>query len=142
MNFQESIGLKLRRAYMRFLRRAQAVLSPHDVTADQFVMLSLLAEKDGVTQSSLVDAMGSDSSTVADMVKRLLKHDVQVIRKVRSSTDGRAFQVYLTEEGRSLHEELAALVQPIRDELDASVPLAFQEDMGKILDDIADRMDP
>ena len=73
--------MRLRVAYLTFHRRAQAHLSQFGLTADQFVVLSLLAEGDGLRQRELVERTGSDSSTIGAMMKLL---------EVRSSCGGLA----------------------------------------------------
>ena len=68
------IAMALRSAYWAMHRRADALLARHRVTADQFVLLSLLSEEDegareigstsenGVTQQELVRRASSDPS--------------------------------------------------------------------------------
>jgi DNA-binding MarR family transcriptional regulator len=121
------IAMALRAAYWAMHRRADAVLARHGVTADQFVLLSLLSEEDegapeyGVTQQELVRRASSDPNTVRAMLV-LLERGGLVSRRPHL-TDGRARSVVLTTKGRRIlqrlwlecapfHAYLAGLVEP------------------------------
>ncbi len=103
--FADSIGIRLRRAYQSLHRRANAELRRRfDVTADQFVVLSLLAERDAVSQQELCRRCYSDPSTVGALV-RLAESRGWVVR--RPDPDyARARHVRLTRAGRRLQAKL------------------------------------
>ena len=48
------IAMALRAAYWAMHREADALLQPHGVTANQFVLMSILAEDKGLTQQEMV----------------------------------------------------------------------------------------
>lgn len=105
--FAESFGIRLRRAYQSLHRRANAELRRRfDVTADQFVVLSLLAERDGVSQKEICNRCYSDPSTLSALVR--LMEGRGWVRRETDSCDGRARQVHLTAEGRRLQRQLWA----------------------------------
>ena len=62
------IPMNLRAAYLSMHRMTNAHLSKHGVTADQFVCLSILFEKDGLTQKELVQSATSDPNTIRAML--------------------------------------------------------------------------
>ncbi|MDE0628717.1 MAG: MarR family transcriptional regulator [Bryobacterales bacterium] len=104
-NFSDSFGIRLRRAYLALHRRANAELRRQfDVTADQFVVLSLLRERDGVSQQQLAGRCYSDPSTMGALV-RLMEERGWVWREPDPS-DGRARTVRLTSAGRELQSRL------------------------------------
>ncbi|MEO1106608.1 MAG: MarR family winged helix-turn-helix transcriptional regulator [Pseudomonadota bacterium] len=78
--------------------------SPHlkklGLTYPQYITLTLLWECDGQKINTLAKKLGMETSTLTPLVKRLenLGH---VIRS-RSQTDGRAVEVFLTEQGLAL----------------------------------------
>jgi DNA-binding MarR family transcriptional regulator len=69
--FPETPGMRLRGAYLPFHRFGETYVSPHGVTADQYVVLSLPAEQEGVTQQEIVTRAYSDANTVSKMPLRL-----------------------------------------------------------------------
>src|SRR6516225_2895269 len=96
--------MRLRGAYLTFHRMANAHFEPFGVTADQFVVLTLLAEADGVTQRDLVEQAFTDANTIGEMLTRLEKK--QFVRRERHHRDGRARCVFLTPKGRKLQKRL------------------------------------
>jgi DNA-binding MarR family transcriptional regulator len=96
--------MRLRGAYLTFHRMANAHFEPFGVTADQFVVLTLLAEEDGDTQRDLVEKAFSDANTIGEMLARLEKK--QFVRRERHPKDGRARCVFLTPKGRKMQKRL------------------------------------
>ena len=103
--FAESFGIRLRRAYQSLHRRANAELRRQfDVTADQFVVLGLLAERDGVSQREICSRCYSDPSTIGALVRLMERRGW--VRRETDPRDGRARLVYLTAAGRDLQQRL------------------------------------
>jgi DNA-binding MarR family transcriptional regulator len=96
--------MRLRGAYLPFHRLANAHFEPFGVTADQFVVLTLLADRDGVTQRELVEQAFSDANTIGEMLARLEKK--QLVRRERHPKDGRARCILLTPKGRKRQQQL------------------------------------
>lgn len=94
----------LRSAYWAMHRRADAELTRLGVTADQFVLLSILSDGDGMTQQELGKQASSDPNTVRAMLV-LLEARGLVSRKPHP-TDGRARNVLLTAKGRRTFKHL------------------------------------
>jgi DNA-binding MarR family transcriptional regulator len=98
--------MRLRGAYLTFHRMANAHFEPLGVTADQFVVLTLLAEEEGLTQREIVARAYSDPNTIGEMLTRLERK--KLVSRKRHPADGRARIVHLTPKGRSLQRELWA----------------------------------
>src|SRR5262249_2247545 len=96
--------MRLRGAYPTFHRMANAHFEQFGVTADQFVVLTLLAEEDGITQREVVEQAFSDANTIGEMLTRLEKK--QFVRRQRHPKDGRARCVFLTPRGRKMQKHL------------------------------------
>jgi DNA-binding MarR family transcriptional regulator len=79
-------------------RRTNALLAVHGVTADQFVLLSQLADQDGITQQDLARRASSDANTIRPMLLILEKRGL--ISRQAHASDGRAHCVRLTAKGR------------------------------------------
>jgi DNA-binding MarR family transcriptional regulator len=96
-------------------RQTDVCLARRGVTADQFVLLVLLAEQDGITQQELVRRASSDANTVRAMLM-LLESRGLVVRG-QHPTDGRARRVTLTRKGRQTYERLWAESESLRQRL-------------------------
>src|SRR5688572_8022946 len=95
------LPMGLRTAYLAMHRQTGACLASSGCTADQFVLLGLLAREDAVTQQDLVRRASSDPNTVRAMLVLLEKRGL--VTRGSHPTDCRARSVTLTEKGRRLH---------------------------------------
>ena len=101
----------LRKAYLSFHRRANAWLLDHGVTADQFVLLTVVAGEPGITQITIVERTGSDPNTVASILRRLEQR--RLVRREAHASDRRVRCVFLTAEGRRVQQRVAEDAEPI-----------------------------
>lgn len=75
------------------------------LTTRQFAVLVAVANNRDVSQTGLVQATGIDRSTVAEIVKRLLRRGL--VRRKRTRLDARAYAVRLTDEGEAVLNQAA-----------------------------------
>ncbi len=106
------IARALRAAYLALHRQTNACFADDGVTADQFVILSALADADGVTQQELVRRVGSDPNTVRAIL--LLLEGRGLVARDRHPADRRARCVTLTVKGRSVFKTLWTKSEPLR----------------------------
>jgi DNA-binding MarR family transcriptional regulator len=97
----------------------QSEMAAHDLTARQYAVLFALAHTDGLSQSKLVDATGIDRSTMADIVRRMLKKGI--IQRKRDKEDARAYEVKITDDGVRLFRTVSPIIQRIEDKLMAAL---------------------
>jgi MarR family transcriptional regulator, organic hydroperoxide resistance regulator len=132
------LAMHLRRAYLTMHRRFQNHFDGFGVTADQFVLLTLLAEAEGVAQKDLVARSFSDPNTLRAMLV-LLENKGLVLRR-RHETDGRARLVFLTPKGRKLQQDLWRSAVPLHQLLLESLPANEVEQVQKQLAKVAEVM--
>ena len=113
------IAMALRAAYWAMHREADALLQTHGVTANQFVLLSILAEDKALTQQELVRRASSDANTVRAMLM-LLERSGLVVRRPHQ-TDGRARCVVLTNKGRKTYNALWKMSRAFHNRLVAAI---------------------
>lgn len=100
-----SVTSRLDRSPIHLLHRAgqcagdifQNKLGNVDLTPRQFAVLVTVAQNEGLSQTQLVDKTGIDRSTLADIVRRMLKKSL--LQRRRTREDARAYAVKLTDEG-------------------------------------------
>jgi len=112
MTSGREIARALRAAYLALHRQTNDCFAKDGVTADQFVLLSALADADGVTQQDLVRRVSSDPNTVRAML--LLLEGRGLVARERHPADGRARCVTLTAKGRQVFKKLWAKSEPLR----------------------------
>lgn len=83
-------------------QKADGLFAIHEasVTPRQFVVLASVEGKLAASQTDIVRHTGIDRSTLAELVKRLVK--IGYLRRKRSRTDARAYVVRLTDRGREV----------------------------------------
>ena len=69
-----------------------------DLTPRQLAVLATEAGNEGLSQTDIVNLTGIDRSTLADIVRRLVKKGL--LQRRRTKQDARAYAVKLTEEGQ------------------------------------------
>jgi MarR family transcriptional regulator, temperature-dependent positive regulator of motility len=93
---------------LALLHRANQVATEHfdrelgdrKLTPRQIQVLATLAANEGASQTLIVDLTGIDRSTLADIVRRLMKQGL--LRRRRSKKDARANVMHLTEAGQQM----------------------------------------
>ncbi len=73
-------------------------LADLNLTSRQLLVLAAVSTADGANQTYLVKATGIDRSTMADLVRRLIKKSL--LQRLRAVKDRRAYSVSLTAKGR------------------------------------------
>jgi len=102
---RESGASRLERSPIHLLHRTgqsasdifTAELGASELTPRQYAVLLTVAQNEGLSQTDLVMRTGVDRSTLADIVRRMLKKGL--LQRRRTRDDARAYAVKLTEEG-------------------------------------------
>jgi DNA-binding MarR family transcriptional regulator len=126
---------EINRSAMHLLHRAgqcagdlftEEVVNGAPLTRRQFAVLLTISQEEGLSQTDLVDRTGIDRSTLADIVRRMLKKGL--IKRRRTKQDARVYAVKLTDEGAEalLAAQPAALQADTR--LLESLPETKRED--------------
>jgi MarR family transcriptional regulator, organic hydroperoxide resistance regulator len=128
------LAMRLRAAHAHLRRRSNLAFSPFGMTADQYVLLSVLAQSGGATQQELVRQCSSDTATMGAML--LLLETKGLVTRTPHPEDGRAVRVQLTRTGRCLAEAMRRGSASLRAELVA----LFQEPERALLMEFLDRL--
>lgn len=128
------IAMALRGAYLAMHRQADAALSPFDLTANQFVLLALLDERDGVPQRDLVGRAASDPNTIRPMLTSLQKRGY-VVRET-DPNDGRAWLVRITTQGRRTFRRVHRKTEAFREQLGSSLDVDEREAFVRMLGEV------
>ncbi|MEH0579267.1 MULTISPECIES: MarR family winged helix-turn-helix transcriptional regulator [Streptomyces] len=87
--------------------RAAAILREMDLHPGQELLLMQLLDRDGQTQSELLESVGLDHSTVSKSLRRM--QDAGLLVREPAAHDRRVMVVHLTDKGRAMREPLAAM---------------------------------
>jgi DNA-binding MarR family transcriptional regulator len=140
MTSGREVARALRAAYLALHRQTNDCFANDGVTADQFVLLSALADADAVTQQELVRRVSSDANTLRAML--LLLEGRGLVARQRHPTDGRARRVALTRKGRQVFEKLWSKSEPLRVRLLTAFRPEEVTALTRLLRRVADVMAP
>jgi DNA-binding MarR family transcriptional regulator len=102
-----------------------------DLTPRQYAVLLTVANNEGLSQTGLVERTGVDRSTLADIVRRLLKKGL--LQRRRTREDARAYAVKLTDEGRKILRNAEPVAKRVDDRILDALP---QKQREQFLDDL------
>ncbi|KEQ25696.1 MarR family winged helix-turn-helix transcriptional regulator [Paenibacillus tyrfis] len=106
MELEKYIGVIVHRADLKLNNYYQKVVNPFDITVDQWEILVILWEKEGITQKELAERLYKDQTNIARMLFKLEKKGF--VYRVTHETDRRSLRVYLTPKGRDIKEDILA----------------------------------
>ena len=93
--------------------RAAALLREMNLHPGQELLLMQLLDRDGQTQSELLESVGLDHSTVSKSVSRM--QDAGLLVREPAAHDRRVMVVHLTDKGRAMREPIAAMWQTLEE---------------------------
>ncbi len=104
------------------------------LTQRQFAVLAAVSAKEGLTQTELVTITGIDRSTLADMATRMITKGL--LERQKSSVDGRANAVSLTDAGRAALEDARPRMAATDARLLKLIPSSKRETFMGLLSDL------
>lgn len=130
---RESSSGRLERSPIHLLHRAgqcasdifTAEMGDAGLTPRQFAILLTVAQNEGVSQTDLVERTGVDRSTLADIVRRMLRKGL--LQRRRTRNDARAYAVKLTEEGWRVLRAAEPMVRRVDDRILGILPTRQRE---------------
>jgi len=132
----ETLQMRLRAAYFALHRHSNRHFLQFETTADQYVLLSYLAEEDGITQKELSARCSSDARTIGTMIELLERNGL--VERQSHPSDRRAWQVFLTKNGQARHAQLRENSEEIRNVLYNALEPEELAIIQKALDRIAE----
>lgn len=130
------LAMRLRHAYLLLHRRTNAAMAPVGLTADQFVLLTSLADAGATPQKTLVRLTGSDPNTTSEMLARLERRGL--VSRSPDADDRRARLVTLTDEGLRLQRAAWKASGPLRDLLARPASLGLADQLESLADALAE----
>ncbi len=149
---RDSISGRLDKSPIHLLHRAgqcagdafASEMGESDLTPRQYAILMAVSLNEGLSQTDLVELTGVDRSTLADIVRRMLKKGL--LQRRRTKEDARAYAVRLTEEGWRVLKAAEPTVKRVDDRLLAALPAKQREqflaDLAAIVSALDSPADP
>lgn len=129
----------LHRAGQRADELFTATMGEKDLTPRQFAVLKAVAQMESPSQTALVEHTGIDRSTIADIVRRLIKRGM--LQRRRTSHDARMYAVKLTPAGRDVLEAAEPAARTTEEQLLSVLPAQQRVAMIQALSTIVAKLD-
>ena len=110
----------------------QTEMASGDLTPRQFAVLVAVSQNEGLSQTNLVRKTGIDRSTLADIVRRMLRKNL--LQRRRTKDDARAYSVKLTEEGWTALRRYEPTVERVDDTVLSALP---EDSRQRFLDELS-----
>jgi len=133
-----SAGFLVRDSHLQFARALRARLKPHKVTPGQWFFLRALWEEEGLSQRELSRRVGTTEPTTVSALRLLERNGL--IRRRRNDNDRRTINVFLTENGSELKQELLPYALEVNSVATAGLSPAEMAQLRAILTKIRDNL--
>jgi DNA-binding MarR family transcriptional regulator len=132
IDIEKSVGFLLAKAYQKACAHFKEEFDRYDMTPQQFGLLAFLWQEDGLSQAELTARSQIDRTTIGGIIDRLEKE--KLIERRNHPDDRRAHQVFLTDKGKSLEDELSTLAQHVQNRVNAPLSPEEQATLVRLLE--------
>lgn len=127
----DQIGFNLRIAYSQVMNIFSEVFADLDVTPLQFAMLEVIAKNELITQSELIEMIGTHPTVAVKPLRDLEK--AGIIVRTRDEEDRRKYMIQLSDKGKILHSQTVTAVQKVEARLSSELTVDEQEILRVLL---------
>jgi DNA-binding MarR family transcriptional regulator len=114
---KDSLGFIIYRTALALKSASQRFFKEHgyEITGEQWAIIRHLWEEDGLSQREIAEKTSKDKPNITRMVDAL--EQKRLVFRQPDPRDRRKYCIYLTKEGRQLHEGLFPLTQTLRQQV-------------------------
>lgn len=134
----DSLGFILNKTNTKLKNELFHRLKEYDITPEQWGVLNCLSEQEGVTPKELADMMFKDKPNTNRILERLQMKGF-IVRKPHP-VDKRAFQIFLTDGGWVLRDELIPKVKQLLEEAIIGIEKHKIVEMKELLNQMYDNL--
>ncbi|GMA98109.1 MarR family transcriptional regulator [Pelosinus sp. IPA-1] len=134
----DSLGFILNKTNTKLKNELFRRFKEYDITPEQWAVLNCLWEQEGVTPKELADSIVKDKPNTNRILEKLQMKEL-IVRKLHP-VDKRAFQIFLTNRGWALREELIPKVMQLLEEATIGIEKHKVVEMKKLLNQIYDNL--
>ncbi|MFL0197853.1 MarR family winged helix-turn-helix transcriptional regulator [Clostridium sp. WILCCON 0269] len=134
----DSLGFILNKTNTKLKNELFHRFKEYDITPEQWGVLNCLWEQEGVTPRELADMMFKDKSNTNRILEKLQNKGL-VVRKSHP-IDKRAFQIFLTDGGWALRDELIPKGIQLLEEATVGIERHKVIEIKKLLNEIYDNL--
>lgn len=135
------ISTLIKKAARILEKKANLLLKPHEITHGYTYFLMELFKKDGQTQAELQRAIGGiENPTIVRTLDRMQRDGL--VERRQSSTDRRAFLIYLTDKGKAAEKNVLDSAKKLNHMMLSSFSKEEQNQFQSYLLRLIDNLEP
>ncbi|HEX6962308.1 MAG TPA: MarR family transcriptional regulator [Lacipirellula sp.] len=131
-NRRQTVASLLRDTHRLYAKALQTLIDDTDISPNQWLLLRILWDEDGLTQKELSRRLGSFESAVVSSIDNLEAH--RFVVRVRNKDDRRKVNVNLTRAGKALEAKLLPFTKQVNAAAERGVPEAQVRAMCETLE--------
>ncbi len=113
--------------------------SGHDLSLDQWMVLTPIWKNNGIVQHEIVRKCGKDKTSVTRIISTL--ENKNLVLRVKDQVDQRVNHIHLTKKGDSLFEKITPLMEQMRTHMKKNIPQKDCDTMRSVLLIIIGKLD-
>lgn len=110
-----------------------------NITTAQAGVLTIISSKENITQKEVATKLALNEAAMTTMVSRLIKLDY--LEKKRHPTDGRAWCLNVTAQGRQALEQMSGPFHDVNTAIEEAINLNDLETLAENLDKLSERFE-
>ena len=134
----DSLGIILNKVNTKLKNELLQQLKENDVTPEQWAILNCLWEQEGITPKELSDLTYKDKPNTNRIVEKLITKGLVV--RDSHPVDKRAFQIFLTDSGWALREQLIPKANQLLEKATMGIEEHKVEELKRMLNKIYDNI--
>lgn len=138
LSFDEAIGLKSSQMTRKMLRFLNHSLEWYEITLDQWVILSTLADQESINQKTLSIKSEKDPASLLRTLDILERKGL--IERRHDKTDRRASSLFITPKGKNLKNEVAPFIEERFKEITKNIAEQDIEVYEKVVNKLNDNL--
>ncbi|MGP4075523.1 MarR family winged helix-turn-helix transcriptional regulator [Halobacillus sp. K22] len=134
LSFEDYISIKIHRTDLKLTSYIKSMLEPYNLAPEQNLIMMLLWEEDGLNQKQLAMKLNKDKTNIARMASNLEKKGF--VTRSYSCEDRRSLELYLTETGSELREEVLPVTEEFNKIATGNLTGEEKEQLAQLLNKI------
>jgi DNA-binding MarR family transcriptional regulator len=140
-DFKKSTVYNIGKAHLAIRKKGNSLIKSQDgnVTTEQFDVLHLICEQEGLTQREIAEELSKDKANITRTLD--VMHKNELIKRSRDENDRRVYKIFLTEKGKKLEEKLIPAIREINKKITRGITKEELEEFTRILKIIQDNLE-
>ncbi|MEG6617039.1 MarR family transcriptional regulator [Peptococcaceae bacterium 1198_IL3148] len=136
---EDSLGFVLNKTNAKLKNKLSQRFNNYNVTPEQWSILNCLWAQEGIAPKELADMIFKDKPNTNRILEKLQAKEL-IVRKPHP-VDKRAYQIFLTDRGWALRDELVPIAIQLLEEATMGINKDKVSEMIKLLNQIYDNID-